>query len=224
MRTVAEIIERRGGLAYGQFVRKRVLDPLGLDSIFVGLPAAENDRVLPVEHYGAPPTEADYQRLGMRGPPPAEINEQILLAFNQPDVRAVGVPGAGGFANAADLALFYQALLHGTLEGPRIWSEKTLASARRVRTGQLADPIFRQLANRGLGTVVCGDKGGELRGFGKANSPESFGHPGAGGQLAWADPATGLSLAYLTPGHDRNLFNPFQRGAAISHLAAQCAV
>jgi CubicO group peptidase (beta-lactamase class C family) len=219
---IAEIIERRAGLAYAEFIRKRVLDPLHMDSIFVGLPDAENHRVLPVEHYGVAMTAEDYARLGIRVPD--EINEEILLAFNRPDVRAVGVPGAGGFANASDLALFYQALLHGGLDGVEPWNEKTLASARTVRTGELTDAASRQLANRGLGTVVCGDRGGEFRGFGKANSPQSFGHPGAGGQLAWADPATGISLAYLTPGHDRNFLNQMQRGAAISHLAAQCAL
>ncbi|MFA5937803.1 MAG: serine hydrolase domain-containing protein [Sinimarinibacterium sp.] len=222
MWVIAEIIERRGGLPYAEFIRKRVLDPLGMASIFVGLPQDENPRVLPVTHHGAPLTEQDYAKLGMRVP--TEINEESLLAFNRPDVRAVGVPGAGGFANAANLALLYQALLHGGLDGVEAWNQDTLASARRVRTGELIDAASRQLANRALGTVVCGDRGGEFRGFGKANSALAFGHAGAGGQLAWADPATGLSLAFLTPGHDRNFLNQMQRAAAISHLAAQCAL
>jgi CubicO group peptidase (beta-lactamase class C family) len=222
MWVIAEIIERRGGLPFAEFIRKRVLDPLGMASIFVGLPEAENPRALPVTHHGAPLTEQDYAKFGMRVP--QEINEETLLAYNRPDVRAVGVPGAGGFANAADLALFYQALLLGGLDGVEIWNENTLASARKIRTGELVDAASRQLANRGLGIIVCGDKCGEFRGFGKANSPLAFGHPGSGGQLAWADPATGLSLAFLTPGHDRNFLNQMQRAAAISHLAAQCAL
>jgi CubicO group peptidase (beta-lactamase class C family) len=222
MWVIAEIIERRGGMPYAEFIRKRVLDPLGMDSIFVGLPEAENSRVLPVTHHGAPLTEQDYAKLGMRVP--TEINEETLLAYNRPDVRAVGVPGAGGFANAADLALLYQALLHGGLHGVQVWNQDTVASARTIRTGELVDAASRQLANRALGTVVCGDRGGEFRGFGKANSALAFGHPGAGGQLAWADPATGLSLAFLTPGHDRNFMNQMQRAAAISHLAAQCVL
>ncbi len=221
MWVIAEIIERRGGMPYAEFIRKRVLDPLGMASIFVGLPDAENARVLPVTHEGAPPTEEDYAKLGMRVP--AEINEETLLAFNRPEVRAVGAPGAGAFANAQDLALFYQALLHGGLDGVEVWNQDTLASARRIRTGELVDAASKQLANRGLGILICGERGGAFRGFGKANSPLAFGHPGSGGQLAWADPATGLSLAFLTPGHDRNFMNQMQRAAAISHLAAQCA-
>jgi CubicO group peptidase (beta-lactamase class C family) len=222
MWVLAEIIERRAGMAFTAFIRDRVLGPLGLKSMFVGLPEAENPRVLPVEHCGVPMTADEYAKFGMKVPD--EINEQILLAFNRPDVRAVGVPGAGGFSRAADLALLYQALLHGGLERAELWSEKTLASARTIRTGEMTDPASRQLANRALGTLICGDKGGEFRGFGKANSPQAFGHPGAGGQLAWADPVTGLSLAYLTPGHDRSFLNQMKRAAAISDLAAQCAV
>ena len=37
------------------------------------------------------------------------------LGFNRPEVCAVGVPGGGGVSTAADLALFYQALLDDPL-------------------------------------------------------------------------------------------------------------
>lgn len=224
MWVIAEIIERRSGRSYTDFIRERVLDPLGLHSIFVGLPNSENSRVLPVEYSGQAMTEQDYANLGMPAPQKTEINEEILLAYNRPDVRAVGVPGAGGFATASDIALFYQALLHGGLDDVSVWSAETLTGARAVRTGELIDRTFNVMANRGLGIIVCGDKGREARGFADTNSALSFGHNGAGGQIAWADPATGISLAYLTPGHDRNFFKQIQRCASISHLAAQCAL
>jgi CubicO group peptidase (beta-lactamase class C family) len=53
---------------------------------------------------------------------------------------------------------------------------------------------------RTLGLVLAGDDGQhQLRyaGFGKGVSPGAFGHMGAHFQLAWADPATGVSLAYV---------------------------
>ena len=60
-------------------------------------------------------------------------------------------------------------------------------------------------ANRTLGLVLAGDDGrSNLRGMGKTVSPATFGHNGAGGQIAWADPATGLSFVYLTNGMDQN--------------------
>lgn len=222
MWVIAEIIERRSGLAYTDFVRQRVIEPLGLSNLFVGLPAEENDRVLPVEHCGDPMTDEDYKKLGMPVPPETEVTEEALTRFNEPDVRAVGVPGGGGFGNAHDMALFYQAVLHGGSGGQELWSEATRTDVRRIRSGDLRDPMFRQLANRGLGIIISGDETRSFRGFGKTNSELAFGHNGAGGQLCWADPQTGLSLAYLTPGHDRNNVRQGRRGVAISSLAAVC--
>jgi CubicO group peptidase (beta-lactamase class C family) len=221
MWVIAELIERRSGASYTDFVRTRVLEPLGLSNIFVGLPADQGRRALDVEHSGEPMTEEDYKKLGMPVPPETEVTEEALLAFNDPDVQAVGVPGGGGYANAADMALFYQALLHGGLEDTELWSEETRADVRRIRSGELVDLMFRQPANRALGIIISGDESRSFRGFGKTNSPEAFGHNGAGGQLCWADPATGLSLAYLTPGHDRNNVRQARRGVAISSLAAE---
>jgi len=224
MWVIAEIIERRSGQTYADFVRSQVLDPLGLNNIIVGLPESENPRTLPVEHSGEAMTAQEYKNLGMPVPPENEVTEEFLLAFNRPDIRAVGVPGGGGFANAADLALFYQALLHGGLDGVELWSQQTRESVRQVRSGDLTDMMFKKLANRGLGIIISGDDSRSFRGFGKTNSPETFGHNGAGGQLAWVDPATGISLAYLTSGHDRNAVRQGRRGVAIGSLAAECAL
>ena len=59
-----------------------------------------------------------------------------------------------------------------------------------------------------------------MAGFGKTGSELMFGHNGAGGQLAWGDPATGLSLGYCTNGMDRHPLRQARRGVAISSLAA----
>lgn len=224
MYVIAELIERRSGLGYREFVRERVLDPLGLKNLFVGLPATDNARALPCEHVGAALTAADYKKLGVPVPPVTEVTEAAILAFNRPEVRAVGVPGGGGFATAGDLALFHQALLHGGLPGTdELWSQATRSDARRIRSGDFTDMMFKKPANRALGLIISGDDSRSFRGFGKTNSASAFGHNGAGGQLAWADPATGLSLGYVTPGHDRNNIRQGSRGVAISSIAAQCA-
>jgi CubicO group peptidase (beta-lactamase class C family) len=224
MWVIAELIERRSGESFLDFVRERVLQPLQLNDLFVGLPEAENPRVLTCTHSGEALTAEDYKKMGMPVPPETEVNEDTILSFNDPEIRAVGVPGGGAYATAADLALFHQALLHGGLDGVELWTEQTRTSARRIRTGDLTDMMFNKLANRGLGTIVSGDESRSFRGFGKTNSPEAFGHNGAGGQLAWVDPATGISLAYVTPGHDRNAIRQGRRGVAISSLAAECAL
>ncbi len=223
MWVIAEVIERRSGQDYTDFVKQHVTGALGLTNLIVGLSAEEGKRALDVEYSGDPLTSEDYARMGIPEPPVTEVTEEALLNFNLDEVRAVGVPGGGGYANAHDLALFYQALLQGGLEGNQLWSESTLNSVRSIRSGDLRDPLFRQLANRGLGIIISGDESRNFRGFGKTNSPQAFGHNGAGGQIAWVDPESGLSLAYLTSGHDRNNLRQGKRGVAISSIAAECA-
>jgi CubicO group peptidase (beta-lactamase class C family) len=224
MWVIAEIIERKSGESFTDFVRTRVTEPLGLADLIVGLPAGDNARALDVEYSGDPLTAEDYAKLGMPEPPVTEVTEEALLRFNRPDIRAVGVPGGGGYANAFDMALFYQALLHGGLEGTELWSDATRSNVREIRSGDLADPMFGMLANRGLGIIISGDDTRNFRGFGATNSPSAFGHNGAGGQLCWVDPTTGLSLAYLTSGHDRNNVRQGRRGVSISSIAAECAL
>jgi CubicO group peptidase (beta-lactamase class C family) len=222
MWVIAELIERRSGLGYRDFVRTRVIEALGLEDIYVGLPEAENHRALPCSYVGDALTPEDYVKMGMPVPPETEVTEAAILAFNRPDIRAVGVPGGGGFATASALALFYQALLHGGNDKARLWSESTLADVRRIRSGDFTDALFKKPANRALGLIISGDDSRRFRGFGRTNSPSTFGHNGAGGQLAWADPETGLSLAYVTPGHDRNGIRQGSRGVAIGTIAAEC--
>ena len=79
--------------------------------------------------------------------------------------------------------------------------------------------------NRTRGLIVAGDDGrANLRGLGRTVSPAAFGHNGAAGQVAWADPATGLSFCYLTNGRDLHLLREHRRTTAVASLAAVCAV
>ena len=220
---IAEIIERRSGETYRDFVRSQVIEPLQLQDLYVGLPTPQNPRALPCVYVGEAMTPQEYKDLGMRVPPETEVTESAILSFNTPEVRAVGVPGGGAFATASAMTLFYQALLYGGNTHASPWSMQTLLDARRVRSGDFTDLLFKKPANRALGLIISGDKSRNFRGFGKTNSPEAFGHNGAGGQLVWADPATGISFTYLTPGHDRNSVRQGSRGVAISSLAAVCA-
>ncbi len=224
MWVIAEIIERRSGMPYVDFVRRHVTKPLGLDDLIVGLEGErDNSRALDCVHVGQRMTPEEYRLMGLPTPPVTEVTEEAILNFNKPVNRAVGVPGGGGFATATDLALFYQSLLHGGLDDLTLWSESTRRNARQVRTGEMRDPYTGKLANRGLGIIIAGDNDRGFRGFGKTCSAEAFGHNGAGGQLAWVDPATGISIGYLTNGHDRNEVRQGRRGVAIGSLAAQLA-
>ena len=72
--------------------------------------------------------------------------------------------------------------------------------------------------------VLAGDDGkAGRRGHARNASPGAFGHSGAKGQIAWADPATGVSFAYLTNGMDRNELAALRRSTALSTKALDCA-
>lgn len=224
MWVIAEIIERRSGRPFDAFVREEIAAPLALEDMHLGLPEAENLRVAKLVHCGDPLTSEDYAKLGIPEPPVSEVTEDAILGFNQPEVRAVPTPGGGGIMTAAELALFYQALIHGGAQGERrVWKDETLAMARKVRSGDLRDPLSGKRVNRALGIVIAGDKDRNFRGFGHGNSELAFGHGGAGGQIAWGDPETGISIGYCTNGHDRNPLRMGRRGVAISSLAATLA-
>lgn len=226
MYVVAELIERRSGLSYHDFVRQRIAEPLGLPDLFVGLPEAEHGRAADLEHRGEEMTDADFAALGMPRPPETEVTEEAVQRFNRADVRCAGIPGGGAFTNAASLALFYQGLLSGgkTADGAPIWQPETLAMAREIRNPELTDPVFGKRANRGLGLMIAGDADRTYRGFGHTNSEAAFGHGGAGGQIGWADPATGISLGYCTNGFDRHMVRQARRSVGISSRAAGCAL
>jgi CubicO group peptidase (beta-lactamase class C family) len=53
-------------------------------------------------------------------------------------------------------------------------------------------------------------------------SPGAFGHNGDGGQIAWADPDSGLSFGYCTNGLDQNVVREPRRTTAIASLAGVC--
>ena len=149
---------------------------------------------------------------------PAEINDHTLLAFNQPEVRALGVPGAGGVARAADLALLYQALLHDTAG---LWGRDILDDVTGTVRVTAVDELRTVSANRTRGLMLAGSDGkAAVRGFSQHCSPRAFGHDGAAGQMAWADPETDMSMCFLTSGIDHDLVRQYRRGFGIADRAA----
>jgi CubicO group peptidase (beta-lactamase class C family) len=225
MWVVSEIVAQRSGMPFQEFVRTRICEPLGLPDLHVGLPESANGRVADIEYVGDEVSDEELAGLGLQRPPETEVNEENLIRFNRYDVRAVGVPGGGGITTAADLALFYQALANGgrAHDGSPVWTPEVLEEARRVRSGDLVDPMQGIPVNRGLGIVIAGDAKKNFRGFGHTGSELMFGHGGAGGQIGWADPVSGLSIGYCTNGFDRNFVRLGRRGVGISSRAAICA-
>jgi CubicO group peptidase (beta-lactamase class C family) len=218
---LVDVIERVTGQDFRAFLRSRVLDPLGLADFYLGLPGEQNARVADVSYVGEAPTEDEIRALGFPIVPEGEVTEEAILRFNDPTVRAAGCPGGGGITTAAGLALFYQAILADLNGAGRLWDKRILEDVMVVRTTGMSDPYTGVPTIRGLGVVIAGDDGKKTwRGFGHSNSATAFGHLGAGGQVGWGDPETGLSLGYVTNGFDRHPVREGRRGVGISSRAA----
>ena len=219
---LADLMETVSGIDYRDFVHTRVLDPLGLTRFRLGEPPERQADIAPLEIRGEPPTEAEFAAMfGIEGLTLAtlvgEVTDAALIAFNRPEVRALGVPGGGGITDAASLALYYQALLHNP-DG--LWDPAWLAAGTREVHGDLPDPLFGVPSHRSLGLTIAGDGDtARFRGYGHTVSPRAFGHDGAAGQIAFADPDTGVSFCYLTNGIDANVLRQNRRTAGLASRA-----
>lgn len=216
---LAELIQRAAGEDFREVVRTRVIEPLGLQRLVLGLePEAATDVQYLVNSGSAPDPDELERLLGIRELPQDIANGDSLLEFNTDDGRRAGVPGAGGISTAADVTLFYQALLH---DPKGLWEPAMLADVTDTARNHFNDPMTGNPANRSRGLVIKGDDGhGERRhDFGPSTSPRTFGHSGIGGQIAWADPVSGLSFCHLTNGLDRNPIGQARRSFAISKRA-----
>jgi CubicO group peptidase (beta-lactamase class C family) len=127
------------------------------------------------------------------------------------------------------MALFYQTLINGgvTADGTRVMKAETVEFGTKVRSKphhieenlRFIDPNLNVTTNRALAVVVAGDDGNMVyRGFGRTASPRAFGHGGAGGQIAFGDPETGISVGYATNGFCGVMLQG-RRGVAIASLA-----
>src|SRR3569833_27513 len=88
---LGELVRRVTGTGPSEFLRAEFLEPLGLTDTYLGLPARQWARHVPVT--GSPVS---------------------AMLFNRRSVRQAGVPAAGVSSTARDVAGFYAALLGGT--------------------------------------------------------------------------------------------------------------
>jgi CubicO group peptidase (beta-lactamase class C family) len=193
-----EIIRRVSGLTPGQYLRQEMAAPLGA-SVHVGLPPELEPMVTHLVSYPGqvsanlpPPPEPNWPLLAStlgNALPPALISE--TGGFNDPRLHAAEIPGAGGLATADGLATIWSAAVT-TTEGIRLVGDAVIEQATREQSGGPGiwpgpPPYYRW----GMGFMLDAEARRLL-------TPRSFGHDGAGGQVAFADPAHAVGFAYLT--------------------------
>ncbi|MET8138124.1 serine hydrolase domain-containing protein [Streptomyces sp. NPDC005251] len=194
-----ELVRRVTGRTIGQWIADEIARPLDLD-LWVGLPEAVAGRVGRVAQVEAPSTPGGLKTRPKRAvseayADPDSITRRAFAAItpmpdeNDPAYRAAVLPASNGIATADGLARFYAALI-GEVDGVRLFTPETVSAAR---TEQSAGPDRVLVVNTrfGLGYMLHGGASPLL-------SPGSFGHPGRGGALGFADPESGIAFGYVT--------------------------
>jgi CubicO group peptidase (beta-lactamase class C family) len=111
--------------------------------------------------------------------------------FNDPRIQAAQIPGAGGIASARALATIWASTVSRT-EGVRLLDDSTLDAALAPQVD--GPPVFDApppWPRWGMGFQLDSEARRYLTG-------SSFGHDGAGGQVAFADRDHELGFAFLT--------------------------
>ncbi|MDG2028634.1 MAG: serine hydrolase [Acidimicrobiales bacterium] len=213
---LADCITEVTGRHHADVITERVMAPAGC-SRWLAIPEDEQGNIADVVSVGDPPDlEAMASRFGIETMPVTEVTDDALLRFNVAEVRAVGHPGGGGIASAAEMALWYQAVMHD--EGEMLRHEVKTDALEVVR--QRHPDWMGTAANRTHAFTLSGDDGQALmRGYGHGVGPVAFGHGGAKGQRAYADPSTGISLGFMTHGLDRDELVHAKRCAGVASAA-----
>ena len=125
--TAGRIVEVVSGMAYEDFMQKRLFDPLGMkDTIF--WPSEEQVKRL---------AKSYKSNAGKTGLEETKVDQLIYPLTDH--TRRFPMPAGGLFSTAADVARYCQMLLNGgVLEGHRILSE---AAAKQMTTKQTGDAV-----------------------------------------------------------------------------------
>jgi CubicO group peptidase (beta-lactamase class C family) len=197
---LGEVIRRVSGRSVGTYFREELGVPLDLD-FHIGLSPAEQARVAPVSSPRMPPEDEDGKRLmeALVSKPHGIVARaftnpfSIINGVNTSAWREAEIPSANGHGTARALARLYGALaLGGTIDGVRVLGPETIRNCFREESYG-TDEILQAVTRFGPGFMLSQDRPGASYGPGL----NSFGHPGAGGSVAFADPGAGLGFAYV---------------------------
>lgn len=203
-----EIVRRAtGGTPLARFWNTRLAKPLRLEFFLGDLSPGHLDRLATMIP-PAVPRPSDEELPFFRALAQADSiaqaafrspgGMQSLGEINQTAYLQAGLPALGGVATASALAGFYSILARdGVQDGVQVLPAAVVAAARSLQTDG-ADKTFLipTAFTCGFMKDPLSPEGKKLRErFGPSTS--AFGHPGAGGSHAFADPESGLSFAYI---------------------------
>jgi CubicO group peptidase (beta-lactamase class C family) len=200
---IGEVVQRTDpkGRPFGTFIQEEICQPLDIDSLWVGIPDEVEPRVAKLTNMPPIPPGAPGMAPGVLSPLaiPSQVGTTQEV-FGRPDVRRACIPGAGGIMNARSAARFFALLAQGgELDGVRLLSEGRVRLFSVPRPPCDYDYVQGVPHNGSIGgfhlVASIGDAKPPLSMVPAGSNPHTFGHPGAGGSIGWADPDTHLAVA-----------------------------
>lgn len=196
---LAELVRRTTDQTLGQYLKRHLAGPAKAD-VHIGLPAQDDARVAKLTRTlgdAPPPGEMDLLRVMKTEP-----DSLTALAFANPPStpgavstrawRAAEIPSSNGHASAIGLARLYGSLVAtaGAATGP-LSAEALVRCSEEISLGP--DEVLRLTTRFGPGFMLSQPSGSGRFG---PNS-RSFGHPGLGGSIAFADPDARIGFGYV---------------------------
>jgi CubicO group peptidase (beta-lactamase class C family) len=192
-----ELVRRIADITLPEYWRKCFGEPLGLD-LWIGLPERENARTATMyaPRIEKAPTPAQFYHDVVTGgtfahkvfTSPRGLNS--VSEMNKMEIRSQPIVSFNGIGNAHSLGKFYSMLADG---GAPFFSEQTMCWMTTTLTDG-PDRVFQVPTAFSAGFMKEASNSAKKIFTG---SESAFGHPGAGGSHAFADPKNKIAFAYV---------------------------
>jgi CubicO group peptidase (beta-lactamase class C family) len=214
---LGEVVRRITGQTLGEYLQAEVAGPLGL-AMWIGTPESVHDRVATLIPDPAYDSDEFYQHLApdLPGGQTAFLGRErrfgqaVLHAYNDPRMWRAEHPAGNGIMDARSLARLYAVLANGgEVDGVKLLSPESIEDWSTIRVDQrdLYDGRDFRIA---LGYISSSSW------YRMGPGARTFGDPGMGGAVGYADPDVGLAFAF-TP--NRMVFSPGQTDPRVNALS-----
>ena len=194
---VGEVIRRIDGRSVGAFLRDEVTGPLHAD-FFIGVPEEADGRAAEVL---APPPPGELTIWDTILADPESVSGRTFLnpprtpnLINTRAWRAAEIPASNGHTSARGVARVYAALARGgEIDSVRLLAPATID--RAIEEQSRGRDTVLTLPTRFATGFMLGMPGGI---FNCGPGRRTFGHPGHGGSIGFADPDARIGFGYVT--------------------------